>query len=216
MKRIYLVRHGESQANLERRHGTAETPLTELGHQQASFIAERVSKLPVQKIISSTMIRARQTAEIISEKIKQPIVRSDLFVETRGPTGCEGTLYDDPKTLEAFRTLGLNYGQPSFELDGAEVFQDHTKRAQDALSFLAQQEEDHIVVVTHSLFLRVMVAHVLLGPTPTPREVQRIMGGLKTRNTGLTVFDYGNSDFVDIPSEYPWKMFVWNDHAHLG
>ncbi|OGC88431.1 hypothetical protein A2419_01660 [Candidatus Adlerbacteria bacterium RIFOXYC1_FULL_48_26] len=216
MKRIYLVRHGESQANAERRHGGAETPLTEHGHQQAVFIAERISKLPVQKIISSTMVRAQQTAQAISEKINQPILSSDLFVETRGPAEFEGASYDDPKTLEAFHTLGINYGKPGFQLDGAEVFEDHTKRAQACLAFLAEQEEDHIVVVTHGLFLRILVAHVLLGPTPNSKEVQSIMSALKTRNTGLTVFDYGDTPFVDIPSEHPWNMFVWNDHAHLG
>lgn len=216
MKRIYLVRHGESVANVEKRHGGPETPLTELGLQQAVFIAERVAAFPIQKIIASSMVRAQQTAQAISQTLDLPIETSDLFVETRGPSELNNTEYMDPRALEAFKMLDDNYGKEGFRLSDAEVFEDHTKRAQAALQLLAEQEAEHIAVVTHGLFLRILMAHVLLGPKPTGQEVQKIMWGMETQNTGLSILDYAKPGHVGEMREHPWQIFVWNDHAHLG
>lgn len=216
MKRIYLVRHGESVANVEKRHGGGDTPLTELGLQQAVFIAQRVASFPIQKIIASSMVRAQQTAEVIEQKLDLPIETSDLFVETRGPSELNNKEYADPTALDAFRMLDSNYGKEGFRLSDAEVFEDHTKRAQAALQLLTQQEAEHIVVVTHGLFLRILMAHVLLGPTPSGKEVQKIMWGMEAQNTGLTILNYEKPGYAGDMREHPWSIFVWNDHAHLG
>ena len=217
MKRVYLVRHGESQANVERRHGRHTTPLTEKGRQQGEFIALRASKLPIEKIISSTMTRAQQTAEIISQKLQLPIQSSDLFVETRGPSECADMLYEDPAALEAYATMREHYGEPGFTLSDAEMFEDHTKRAQAALQLLSEQEENEILVVAHGLFLRILAAHVLLGSLPTAKECQKIARTLgNPENTSLTIFEYGGLDYAGNPQEYPWHLEVWNDHAHLA
>lgn len=216
MKKIYLVRHGESEANVEKRHGGPESPLTELGFKQAEDIAQRVSTFPIQKIISSTMTRAQQTAEVIGKKLKLSIETSDLFVEVRGPSELNNTSYLDPKAQETFKLLNEKYGEEGFRIGDGEVFEDHTKRAQGALQLLVQQEEEHIAVVTHGLFLRILMAHVLLGPTPTPREIQKIMWGMEVQNSGLTIVNYAKPNHAGEIHEHPWQIFVWNDHAHLG
>lgn len=216
MKRIYLVRHGESEANVERRHGSHESPLTETGKAQAAFISERVSHLPIQKVIASSMVRAHQTAEIIAASNNVPVITSDLFIESHGPSEFSDALYTDPKAVEAFTLLSQNYGNAEFRLGDAEVFEDHTKRAQAALEFLTGQEEEHILVVTHGMFLRILAAHVVFGPTPSGYECQQFMRRLQVENTGLTVFDYGTPDYIGRPIEFPWRLWIWNDHAHLA
>ncbi len=216
MKRIYLVRHGESEANVARSHADHTTPLTEAGKAQAAFMAERISHLPIQKVIASTMLRAQQTAEILAAQSNLSVHTSDLFVETQGPSAFATAPYNDPEAVEAFTLLGENYGNPEFRFADAEVFEDHTKRAQAALEFLAQQEEEHVLVVTHGMFLRVLAAHIVFGPTPSSYECQKFMRRLQVQNTGLTVFDYGVSDYIGRPIEFPWRLWIWNDHAHLA
>lgn len=216
MKRIYLVRHGESEANVARSHGDHATPLTETGKEQAAFMAQRVMHLPIQKVIASSMVRAHLTAEIIAAPSNLPVITSDLFVESRGPSEFATAPYDDPKAIEAFTLIGENYGKPGFQLSDAETFDDHTKRAQAALQFLADQEEEHILVVTHGMFLRILAAHIVFGPTPSSHECQKFMRRLQVQNTGLTVFDYGTPDYIGRPIEFPWRLWIWNDHAHLA
>ena len=66
-KFLWLVRHGESQGNLEQRiQGWDDSPLTDLGRQQAGLVAERLRQEgSVSEVISSPFQRAAETAEII-------------------------------------------------------------------------------------------------------------------------------------------------------
>lgn len=60
---IYIVRHGESIANLERRAaGFTDTPLSELGIRQANVTAEALSDIHFDAIYSSDLSRAYDTA----------------------------------------------------------------------------------------------------------------------------------------------------------
>lgn len=68
----YVVRHGQSEGNA---HGEqvsknveGESPLTGLGKQQAKVIAEKLMNIPFDKIFTSHLTRAQQTAAIIAAK----------------------------------------------------------------------------------------------------------------------------------------------------
>lgn len=61
---LYLIRHAQSQNNALPEHQRVADPgLTELGHEQAARLAERVRGLRLTRIISSPFRRALQTAE---------------------------------------------------------------------------------------------------------------------------------------------------------
>ena len=68
---IYLVRHGQTDFNLERRHhGQIDSPLTELGREQARRAGEMLTTLIDPRdgvIFSSPLGRALQTARIIAD-----------------------------------------------------------------------------------------------------------------------------------------------------
>ncbi|MBZ0137488.1 MAG: histidine phosphatase family protein [Planctomycetes bacterium] len=60
----WFVRHGESLAQLEQWPGPdPETPLSALGERQADGLASKLKDLPIQRILVSPYLRARQTAE---------------------------------------------------------------------------------------------------------------------------------------------------------
>lgn len=68
MLQVYLVRHGETQWNAERRiQGQSNSPLTAKGEQQAMQVATRAKELGITHIISSDLGRTRRTAEIIAQ-----------------------------------------------------------------------------------------------------------------------------------------------------
>ena len=64
---FYFVRHGETEYNLMKiaAGGTIDCALTSNGFRQAALLKETIYNLPVNTVISSPLIRAKQTAEII-------------------------------------------------------------------------------------------------------------------------------------------------------
>ena len=75
MATIYLVRHGENPANLTREfsHRKIDYSLTSKGVAQAQEVAAYFQTLPIDKLFSSPLKRARETAEIISGAINLPV-----------------------------------------------------------------------------------------------------------------------------------------------
>jgi broad specificity phosphatase PhoE len=210
-KKIYFVRHGQSEGNIQNLHGHWSHPLTELGVQQANFVAGRIGHIPAQALVASTMVRAQQTASIIADKVGLEVESSDLFIEAAAPSAIQ----NKPRTEEAselYRVASKNaHLVPGFRYADEENFDDLRDRAVRALAYLAARQEDHVVVVTHGYFLRMLVAVAVMGPELTHSQARHFMRTFQMENTGLTVFGH-KADME--PS--PWWLWVWNDHSHLG
>lgn len=71
--KVFLIRHGESTANKRVPNQSSRTTLSKHGIEQAKNVAEKLANIKIGIIYSSTHLRAKQTAEIISQKIKKPI-----------------------------------------------------------------------------------------------------------------------------------------------
>ena len=66
MAKLYLVRHGETDYNNSLRfQGQIDIPLNQKGIEQAEKVAGFLKDIPLQAIYSSSLKRARTTAEII-------------------------------------------------------------------------------------------------------------------------------------------------------
>jgi broad specificity phosphatase PhoE len=65
---IYLIRHGETEFNrLKRLQSATDNPLNERGLNQARAAAKLLADVDVACVVSSPLLRARQTAEMIAE-----------------------------------------------------------------------------------------------------------------------------------------------------
>ncbi len=72
--RLYVTRHGQTDANLQRRvQGQGDTPLNATGVAQAGELADYFAGKTVDAIVSSDLPRARQTAELLAERLKIPV-----------------------------------------------------------------------------------------------------------------------------------------------
>jgi broad specificity phosphatase PhoE len=101
---ILLARHGETDDNIEpiRIQGSLDTPLNDTGRAQAAELAERVAGEGIASLWSSQLSRARETAEIVAERLgMSPVTIDPRFAEgNRGEL--EGRLWvdvarDDPE-----------------------------------------------------------------------------------------------------------------------
>jgi len=211
MKTVYFVRHGESEGNATEVYQAVDSPLTEKGRKQARMVADRCSRLPIQAIISSTQLRAKNTANIIAETTGHPVEFSDLFRERRKPKALNGKPFSDPgaRALNERWWLSL-IGEGSRAEDG-ENFEDICMRAGQGLEHLAARGEQNILVSTHESFLRILIARALFGESVSGQEMKVFMRALGMENTGITVLRHNADD-----PTLPWTLWIWNDHAHLG
>jgi probable phosphoglycerate mutase len=79
---IAFARHGQTAPNRDGLVlGRADPELTEEGHRQAECLAAALAVEPVSAILSSPLLRARQTAEAIGEACGVPVVVDDRLIE---------------------------------------------------------------------------------------------------------------------------------------
>lgn len=83
MNIVHFVRHGENPANLTREfsHRVVDYPLTERGVAQARATARHFRGSHIAAIYASPLLRAQQTAEIISEALALPVQIIEAFRE---------------------------------------------------------------------------------------------------------------------------------------
>jgi probable phosphoglycerate mutase len=79
-----MLRHGQTEHSAQRRYsGRGDLPLTELGERQAAAAAARLSAMDgVVAVLSSPMLRARQTAEPVADALGVPLSVHDGLIET--------------------------------------------------------------------------------------------------------------------------------------
>jgi 2,3-bisphosphoglycerate-dependent phosphoglycerate mutase len=72
---LLLVRHGETDWNADGRlQGHTDRPLSEYGRRQARRLAEELVDEPLDAIYASDLARARETAEIVGERLTLPVM----------------------------------------------------------------------------------------------------------------------------------------------
>lgn len=146
--RLLLVRHGQSIWNAERRwQGSADPPLSADGRAQALALADALRDENVDSVVSSDLIRARETAEIVMAELGL----TDLLIEPRfrerdvgEVSGLTVEEIDErwPGLLDQWRAGTL------LQMPGGEA--DITPRVTSALAELAARPPGRVVlVVTH-------------------------------------------------------------------
>jgi broad specificity phosphatase PhoE len=137
---LLLVRHGETDWNAEGRlQGHTDRPLNDFGRRQARQLAEQLEGEEFEAIYSSDLARARETAEIIGERLGLPV---EL----------------DPDLRE--KDWGNWEGLTAVERDRVEFVgestQAHQERMLRALARLSAQHpgEGTVLVVTHGGSMR--------------------------------------------------------------
>jgi len=210
-KTVYFVRHGQSEGNATPVFQALDSPLSKKGKEQAEYMAERASRLSFETIVASPLTRAKETAEIIAEKTKKKVEFSDLFVERIKPTKLMGRAYGDPEAEGLYTDWRTSLFTTGKRVQDGENYDDIVARAKKALEYIEQRPERELLVVAHGIFLRTILAYVLLGDAITDRGFEHFQEHIEMENTGLTILKYGESR-----QGLSWKLWVWGDHAHLG
>jgi len=184
-RRLWLVRHGSTLWNSERRFcGHSDIPLSLEGRAQARWLARRLRAQPVTTIYTSDLLRAQQTAEIISAKILHP-VQTEVTSSWREIAfgAWEGLTYEQivqnyPANLDFFTD------PISAAPVGGESLTTLALRVQQAFIPLAHAPSDpsakdgDIVLVSHGGPLRVLLCLLLAMPLEQQWRLRLAPGSL--------------------------------------
>jgi broad specificity phosphatase PhoE len=153
---LLLTRHGETDWNSAGRwQGHSDTPLNEEGRRQAHALAETLEGVDV--VYSSDLVRARETAEIVADRLALPI-RLDARLREREFGAWEGLTSDEielrfPKTHRLWRA-GTGFGA-----EDAEPFEAFEARIRAFLGDVLRAHADEtVLVVAHGGSIRVIHA----------------------------------------------------------
>lgn len=144
---LYVVRHGQTDWNVSSRiQGHTDTLLNETGKKQAEELAQKLKDIPFDLIISSSLSRALDTANIINRDRNLPLILNNNLIE-RGFGDLEGL--DDLSPYHCNIHTLLDYSL-NYQENKVEPIQDLFKRVCDFINFCITNFPDKkILVSTH-------------------------------------------------------------------
>jgi 2,3-bisphosphoglycerate-dependent phosphoglycerate mutase len=181
--KILLLRHGESQDDIINAYGGwADFPLTEKGKEQIKASAEKIHHLGISfdKILSSPLKRAQQSAEILSEKLSTSVEILE-YIKERNTYGilC-GMVKADAKEKYPWLVGAYDAGE---YVDGSEREEDIKIRARKAYDLVLAKSEKSLILVTHGNFLKAFIPIALPGKKLSKKE-----------DGGFLLFDTGSGE----------------------
>lgn len=215
-KYIWLIRHSESQGNLERRiQGWKDYPLTTLGRRQAARLAETMAQEEgIEKIYTSPLKRAATTAEIVAAVLGLEVEHDCRLMEYNfGPLN--GLTRDEIKAQypQVWQAWQMNeFWTP---LPGEESEQKFEERVRESMDEIVANipEGGTVAVVMHGGAMNTLVRSWL---------------GIVERGWRTFAFDNASISLVQlqpkidavtgesIPNAYNYRMLKLNDASHLG
>ncbi|MBW4081486.1 histidine phosphatase family protein [Paenibacillus sp. S150] len=191
MTTIGLIRHGSTAWNKEGRiQGHTNNPLDEEGLRQAAAIAERLHGEKWDYIYSSDLLRAVQTAEVISERLGIPIAGL-----VPGIREMSGGLIEGTTEIERAARWGSEWRSMDMKLESDESGQHRGSRAIEEIA--SRHPGKRILAVSHGAILRSSLRRLVPG-----LDVSELL-----KNTSITHIVKDGSG---------WTCALYNCVAHMN
>ena len=211
--RVLFLRHAESLSNahpeavaLPEERGDRLTPR---GWAQAREAARWLRGLEPDRLLSSPMHRARETATAISDELGMPIEVSDLIHELRESDEYL-SLSPEEQKLRRWSVWMAEHGHdPDWSPPGGESFNVVVGRVRDFKRELESGDpEATVLAVSHGIFLRFFLFDSLLEERFAAPQVPRLWQ-LRTANSALSVFEHGERRHPADPEMEGWACVTW-------
>ena len=191
MTRLYLIRHGETAWNVDKRfQGQADVPLNEAGCEQAEVVAGALAEMAFDRIYASDLGRAADTARAIARYHDIPLTLDPRWREC-GTGVWTGMTVDEvnerwPGVVEAWwRYDACSDATP----EGGESIGELVARVREVMLAMGEAHPDeHIAVATHGGTIRAAITVALdVAPAIFPR--------MRVDNCSITVIDVHPTGF---------------------
>ena len=198
--RFIVVRHGETQWNVEARvQGQGNSPLTATGMAQAEAIAERLAAERFDVLVASDLGRAMQTAQAIARRCGHGIVLDPRLRERDFGQG-EGMTYEEIDRAWPDVFTRQRETDPDAVVPGGESRRQFHERVRDAFASLAREHEGkRVAVVAHGGVLAALYRLIHDIPVGKPHAVP-----------------IANASYNAVAFEADaWAIEAWDDVDHL-
>lgn len=175
---LCIVRHGETDWNAAGiLQGWLDVPINELGRRQAQELAAAVAGKGFTTIWSSSLVRARETADIVTAALKLPPPRIHEGLKER----CFGAIQGIPKAelaeLNPVLLQQILKRNPAAFFESGETMDEFADRVFAALIEIgAQHAGEHVLVITHGWVMDVITRHLRGLPRGTILNLKRKNG----------------------------------------
>ena len=154
---VFLARHGQTAYNHEGRfQGQQQIPLDATGREQAQELAERATAYGFRALWTSPLLRARETADAVAERIGLEPKDDPRLMETDAGDWTDrwfaDVIAEAPQQFAAFASA-----DPSFAFPGGESFADQEHRVAAALEDI-ERAPLPALVVCHGMTIRAALA----------------------------------------------------------
>lgn len=201
--KIYLIRHGQTDWNIEGRiQGSHDISLNETGKTQARLLSEGMDSRPVSKIFSSRQKRALETAQMIADRQKVDIYVVPGLEEVEFGKW-EGMTWDAIKEAYPAEYERWDINPVEVSPPGGETQRQVLERSAKAVETIMSMTDGHsdIAVVSHGATLAYIVAYLLRN---NPEE-----GEIIVENASVTTVNYN-------PLTEDYFLLETNNTDHLS
>jgi broad specificity phosphatase PhoE len=184
---MYLLRHGATENNLMKppklQGRGIDLPLSAEGRRQAECAAGALARQKIAAVYSSTLLRSKETAEIIALPHQHEVVTNELIVEVDvgrwEMRSWVDIAVEEPEDYQRFQDDPGTYGYA-----GGENLRQVMERTTPAIiEIMGSHLGQEIVVVGHNVINRAFLAGVLELPLAKARNLHQ-------ENCGLNVVEY--------------------------
>ena len=163
--KLLLIRHGQSVANTEGRlQGQFDSPLTELGRDQALALARRLAreKWVLSAIYASDLVRAAETADILAAELNAPLV-FDKRLREYDVGVLTGLIWAEIESLHPDIWRALHQGRGWGHIPGEEGAETLRTRLAAMLSDIQSNHDggENVALVSHGGSLGMLLIHLL-------------------------------------------------------
>ncbi|OPJ63069.1 alpha-ribazole phosphatase [Clostridium oryzae] len=182
---VYLVRHGQSQSNVERRYcGNYDSNLTDIGRKQAETVRQKLQYINFDAVFCSDRTRAKETAQIIL-KDKNIKIAYDVRLNETNFGIFENKKYDEIKKLYPEESTQWERNWKNYAIPEGESVAMSFERVKNFMKRLEsiQQPDSNVLVVTHGGILRLFYCYIL-------NHNIELFWKFSAKNIGVSVIKY--------------------------
>jgi 2,3-bisphosphoglycerate-dependent phosphoglycerate mutase len=146
---LYCIRHGETISNAASRiQGQSESPLSPLGHQQCQAVTAALRNVPVDRIYSSPLRRALDSAQCIADTFGLTVSVEPMLMEINAGI-FQGLTWEEIDQKHPAESKRWRSHDPDFRIPGGETRRELMDRALAAFHSIRERGGNHVVVVAH-------------------------------------------------------------------
>ena len=191
MKKIYLVRHGQTKFNelgIVQGRGI-DASLNEKGRSQAKMFYEAYKDVPFEKVYISTLKRTYESVQAFIDDDHIAHIKHEGFDEISwgDHEGVEASLERNKYFQELVGKW--NSGKTDIRIEGGESPEDVANRQKPVIAEIINSDEKIILICMHGRAIRVLLCQLLNKPLTK-------MDSFGHHNLGLYILNYENGQFT--------------------